>query len=1254
MNRHCRLISFFGILTCCLISLAFPITAHALEMTDELPQASEPPSQEQFSLDEEDEGSFGNPSADKGSHDASLEDETVDPGSPSFEVSNDTEQPETADEAADGQTGDDEAENTPDEPDDPTSALHETVVVTISPSEHRSMVVDITGGSQSNGASARLYSSNSSAAQRFRIEPIEDSEYSYIFNVNSNKALDVKGGNATAGTEVQQYTWNQTDAQRWIVTAGKDGTHALFSALKTVDGGMLVLGFNESSGSLELHEYSEGSDLWILSETRTLEDGVYVFASGVGNEKVIDIKGCSMASSANAQIYASNGTNAQRFSVAYDEATGYYTIASVASGMALDVVGASKNNGANVQQYRPNGSAAQQWSIEPEDDGYVIVSRASGLVLDVRGGSCANGANVQQYRRNGSAAQHWLPVQTSAVADGCYIIPLFAAAGLGLDVQGGKTDAGTNIQLYRLNGTNAQSFEIVEYRSGLYTIRNLDSGLYLGLEGGLQTLGTNVELEAGLPLTDSKLWIIKPGAKGSSLISASGLALDVTGGALKSGTNVQGYESNGTASQLFVFKSIAAEGPGITDVYAMVSNKGGTASSEVISSRVDGTTYLFLPSCTDVTNVSLGYLAIKEGEFAEIALSEDGGYDVQEQLGSTDLTGGYETDELGGYLVWIRPVGSTSPNVVRVMVSAHIRALFILSDDPENEGRYWVESSPTHDNKTTGSMLMVSDEGDVIYDGVLTQIKGRGNGSWRRDKRPYQIKLSKKASLLDGSGGNKLKTWVLLSNRTDGSLVRDYVAKKLALALGIEETPDCEFVDLYYDGEYRGTYQLSEKVQIGEGRVDIDDLEEENESLNGDTSGHPTAQDINEFGFTFQYVTDMVDPEDISGGYLLELDNAYYRDERSWFETSAGVFVIKSPEDASYGEAKYISEMMQRAIDEAQRDDGDISTFFDMESLVKVLFVNELSKNPDYLRWSSTYFYKDKGNESLIVTGPAWDFDLAFGIRVPTSGMDCMAPDGLVSEAYGLFSNNEQYRVLLNGLFESELLPAAIDMLDRDSNDPSSIYGASNKLAASWKMNYALWGNYLSITPIEFVSQEDAVEQLWNWTAARLNWMAAYLMGSESPVIELEGPRSGSYVLSGGMGTVLDIVGGSMLAMANAQTWSANGTEAQKFYLLRFGMTDTGEECYVIFNVKSGLVLDVGSKDNSVANNVCQNVFNANATQTWVFRKTSSDGAGRYQIVNLSNGMALTMASSGSGIGANVFLANLNGAKVQEWYLRAA
>jgi hypothetical protein len=266
-----------------------------------------------------------------------------------------------------------------------------------------------------------------------------------------------------------------------------------------------------------------------------------------------------------------------------------------------------------------------------------------------------------------------------------------------------------------------------------------------------------------------------------------------------------------------------------------------------------------------------------------------------------------------------------------------------------------------------------------------------------------------------------------------------------------------------------------------------------------------------------------------------------------------------------------------------------------------------------------------------------------------------MAPEGLVSDVYGFFTCNEQYRALREELFETELLPAVNDMLDKDSGNPTSIYGVSNLIAASWIMNHIIWDAYhYPIAPAQFDSQDDAVGQLWNWTAARINWLARHLVGSESQAVELDGPKNGTYTLISAMGTVLDVAGGSMLANANVQTWTSNGTGAQLFHLLRVGTADTGEGYYAIFNAKSDLALDACGNSGSNANNVCQNQYNGSDTQLWVLRRVSSDASGGFQIVSLNTGLALTMASESLGNGVNVQLARIDGGKTQYWHPCAA
>ena len=220
-----------------------------------------------------------------------------------------------------------------------------------------------------------------------------------------------------------------------------------------------------------------------------------------------------------------------------------------------------------------------------------------------------------------------------------------------------------------------------------------------------------------------------------------------------------------------------------------------------------------------------------------------------------------------------------------------IATLYLTSEDPENQGRQWVESSPDKSNSAKGAMLLINEMGDTVYNGKLTQIKGRGNSTWLAEKKPYQIKLKDKTDLLEtGDKDNVCKTWVLLTNHSDASQLRNKTVYDLSVAMGMEPGIQCRPVNLFYDGEYRGTYLLCEKVEINSGRVDIEDLEEALEETNPDIQDFdtlPTATGKTANGATYLYCPDLTSPTNITGGFLLELDTAVRAAaEKCYFITS--------------------------------------------------------------------------------------------------------------------------------------------------------------------------------------------------------------------------------------------------------------------------------------------------------------------------------------------------------------------------------
>ena len=289
---------------------------------------------------------------------------------------------------------------------------------------NKKLVTDVTSASTANGARVQLYSSNNTNAQKYRFESIGNGTYK-IVNVNSSKVLDVSGGSTANGAALQQYTNNNTVAQQWTVRNYGSGKVALVSvnANKAVD---IPNGNAVQQAQLQL--YSPNGTVaqqWLvakapltlrerLNETaakhrQDLPDGTYTFGSKLNTSMKMDVSGASRSNYGNVQIWAGNGTNAQKWKVTHDS-NGYVTLTSVNSGKVLDVNGGVSANGTNVQQYDSNGTYAQKWiAVKNFDGSYTFQSAlAENVVLDVNCGSSANGTNVQLYTSNGTKAQKWV------------------------------------------------------------------------------------------------------------------------------------------------------------------------------------------------------------------------------------------------------------------------------------------------------------------------------------------------------------------------------------------------------------------------------------------------------------------------------------------------------------------------------------------------------------------------------------------------------------------------------------------------------------------------------------------------------------------------------------------------------------------------------------------------------------------------------------------------------------------------------
>lgn len=338
---------------------------------------------------------------------------------------------------------------------------------------------------------------------------------------------------------------------------------------------------------------------------------------------------------------------------------------------------------------------------------------------------------------------------------------------------------------------------------------------------------------------------------------------------------------------------------------------------------------------------------------------------------------------------------------LHVMVST-LRSLHITSLDPERFGREWLEDCDLHEKETSADLTILDTDGGVDLSMEIAELRGRGNSTWQKAKfkRPFQFKLAYKADVLKtGIPSERGRTWALLSNEQDESLLRNQIALDLGKEIGMEETPRCEQVDLYYDGDYRGVYLLCERVDVGEHCVDVRDFDKLLEPVN-DLLGAPDPDDLpsptqlgtqmptpygyNDYGLPYGCAEGVYDNPDVdAGGYLLQMESYGTMSEQAWFQLPTGRYVsFKSPEAAGPAMVKYVSELFMAMYDTLMNhgyhpeSGAPLDRFLDIDSYVRSHLVQEVMLNSTSYSWSSTYFVLPEDSR-VFRAGPLWDFDRA-------------------------------------------------------------------------------------------------------------------------------------------------------------------------------------------------------------------------------------------------------------------------------------
>ena len=369
------------------------------------------------------------------------------------------------------------------------------------------------------------------------------------------------------------------------------------------------------------------------------------------------------------------------------------------------------------------------------------------------------------------------------------------------------------------------------------------------------------------------------------------------------------------------------------------------------------------------------------------------------RIGDTRVENGQAFDLkrlTGGPEIEIRTGSEEYRGRLSVMFSDKVYSMFINTASGSID---YILSDISH--KESGSVRVYDPYGMTDTETEFKSFKGHGRSSWvnELEKKSYNLNFDTATEI---AGLGKTEKYCLISNVYDGSFMRNYITYMMAENSDLKYTPRAEFTELYINGDYCGLYLLSEKNIIGEDRVDIADLDQENQVANPEAELKTTAT---EQWSGRQGIVLENEPEDISGGYLIE-GNLSHHPVTGFFNTDRGYRLeIVAPEYPSTGETEYIYDQFQQLEDAVYAEDGiceetgrHYEDYMDSTSFADKYLVDEISKNYDSVKYSA-FYYKDRGNDRLYA-GPVWDYDIAYG-NTNLDDEELNSPDGISSLLFG-------------------------------------------------------------------------------------------------------------------------------------------------------------------------------------------------------------------------------------------------------------
>lgn len=403
-----------------------------------------------------------------------------------------------------------------------------------------------------------------------------------------------------------------------------------------------------------------------------------------------------------------------------------------------------------------------------------------------------------------------------------------------------------------------------------------------------------------------------------------------------------------------------------------------------------------------------------------------------------------------------------------------------------------------------------SDDRYVIQD-ATAQIKVRGNGTSYYSKKPYRIKFAEKQTMFGLNDDLCAKSWVLLAEYTDRTMLKNATAFYLAQEIMGSDgyyVSDYMFVNVYINGEYGGLYLLAEQQQVNEGRITVDKASKKNPTVNTgyfiELDSWAATEDVT---FSINYHDLKFKDSDETTSRLQTIytvKSDIYNDDQlnfikrkvqnTWYVLYDAAYTDRSLDDTPYYTVDANGDLVQDpAIQSAYEA---VDRVIDVRSLVDTFILQEICENID-IGWSSFFISVDcssKGNSKLTFEAP-WDFDWALGQK------------GYIPDDYYTVTHNYNSGDLFNPWLlvvcnENWLYTLAAERWSELNTNRSIIQDAITQIdlyyaygKEAFDQNIALWHDMMDYTEPTHTSDEYAAATS---QAEAITWLKTFLSYRES------------------------------------------------------------------------------------------------------------------------------------------------------------